>query len=183
MEKINSFKKWLVALLLAFVLPAQAEVVMTDGSLVVYDPNETYVFSGTLGSDIFSIGFTLTDPFYSYTINLTMPNDMVGTAFWVLTGGIDGTGMHFKDGVLLAGESATVKMGPSDLASVTNPKTGWFSMANFDLPTPIAFGPAVSNDMFDVSAPIPEPSTWAMLLAGLGLVGFVAKRKVAAVGV
>jgi hypothetical protein len=26
-------------------------------------------------------------------------------------------------------------------------------------------------------APVPEPETWGMLLAGLGLVGFMARRK------
>jgi phage terminase large subunit-like protein len=29
----------------------------------------------------------------------------------------------------------------------------------------------------DVAAPIPEPETYAMLLAGLGLLGFMARRK------
>ncbi|WP_267874810.1 PEP-CTERM sorting domain-containing protein [Duganella aquatilis] len=30
---------------------------------------------------------------------------------------------------------------------------------------------------FDVPAPVPEPETYAMLLAGIGLVGFAAGRK------
>jgi hypothetical protein len=32
-------------------------------------------------------------------------------------------------------------------------------------------------------APVPEPETWVLLLAGLGLMGFVARRHRAAQGV
>lgn len=36
---------------------------------------------------------------------------------------------------------------------------------------------AVTSGYFGGSAPVPEPETYAMLLAGLGLVGFAARRK------
>jgi hypothetical protein len=31
--------------------------------------------------------------------------------------------------------------------------------------------------MFTIGAPIPEPETYALMLAGLGLLGFMARRK------
>lgn len=38
-------------------------------------------------------------------------------------------------------------------------------------------GTQVTSGYFGGSVPVPEPETYAMLLAGLGLVGFVARRK------
>ena len=38
--------------------------------------------------------------------------------------------------------------------------------------------PVASGEIFQVGvAPVPEPETYAMLLAGLGLLGFVARRR------
>ena len=34
-----------------------------------------------------------------------------------------------------------------------------------------------AGDLGDYTAPVPEPDSWAMLMAGLGLVGFVARRR------
>lgn len=51
--------------------------------------------------------------------------------------------------------------------------------ANFAL-TPASLGPSWATGRVDVSltvSPIPEPETWAMLLAGLGLVGLQLRRK------
>ena len=36
---------------------------------------------------------------------------------------------------------------------------------------------ASATDLAGYLAPVPEPETYAMLLAGLGLVGFMARRK------
>ena len=35
----HNFTNWLMAVLLAFALPAQAVVIMTDGSIEIYDPS------------------------------------------------------------------------------------------------------------------------------------------------
>jgi len=32
-------------------------------------------------------------------------------------------------------------------------------------------------DLAGYTAPIPEPESWAMLLSGLGLLGFIARRR------
>jgi hypothetical protein len=37
-------------------------------------------------------------------------------------------------------------------------------------------------DFYSSAAPVPEPETYAMMLAGLGLLGFVARRRKAARG-
>lgn len=37
--------------------------------------------------------------------------------------------------------------------------------------------PVAAGEIFQVAAPIPEPETYAMMLAGLGFIGFSAKRK------
>lgn len=42
-------KKLMLATLLALALPAQADVAWTDGMLVTYDPNETYIPGGSWG--------------------------------------------------------------------------------------------------------------------------------------
>lgn len=52
-------------------------------------------------------------------------------------------------------------------------------MANFDLPSPIAFGLEVPDSLIGevTSAPVPEAETWAMMLTGLGLLGLAARRR------
>lgn len=175
-------KKLMLATLLALSLPVQAEniVVMTDGMLVTYDPLVTYVPSGTLeSSDIFSIGFSYTNPTYSNTINLSAPADMPGELLWGLSSKINGEGLLIAGGSLTAGESDTIGMGGFPTASVTSPRIEWFSMANFDLPSPIAFGLEVPDSLIGevTSAPVPEAETWAMMLTGLGLLGLAARRR------
>jgi hypothetical protein len=173
---LKFLQAFVAAVSLSLALPAQATVVMTDGMLVTYDPNETYVPSGTLGPDIFSIGWIYTDPTYSNTITLTMPSTLVGQMLWAVTSGIDGTGISSFGGSLMAGESEVVTMGNFGVASVDNPATSYFSMAAFDMPEPIAFGPTVGGELIDIPA-VPEPETWAILLAGLVLVGLMARRR------
>lgn len=166
----------------------RAEVVMTDGTLAVYNPLETYVPAGTLGPDIFSIGWTYTSPTFSNIIELQMPPDLIGQMLWAVTAGKDATGLTYNGGSLLAGESVSVIMGGELFATASNPISQWFSMAAFDMPSPIAFGPNIPNGPISfpgvedpgsggggIANPVPEPSTWALLLFGLGLVGFLAK--------
>ncbi|MBP6881772.1 MAG: PEP-CTERM sorting domain-containing protein [Candidatus Pacebacteria bacterium] len=187
-------KKLIASIFTGFMLVAgvaQATVIMTDGSLEVYDPNETYVPSGTLGSDIFSIGWIYTNPSYANDINLIMPSDMVGKMLWAVTSGINATGLSYFGGSLLAGESDVVPMGHFLLASSSRPFTEWFSMANFDIPSPIAFGPTVEDGLIDfpgsdlggdtgggvIPSPVPEPSTMALISIGLLVVTMVARRR------
>ncbi len=168
---------------------ASAVVVMTDGTLVVYDPNETYVAEGVLGPapagriSSFSIGWTYTNPTYSNYVALTaVPDDLIGYLLWDLTAGMDASGLLFDGGYLLAGESDVAVLGGFPTASEENPRTMWFSMVAPDMPTSIAFGPNVNNSL--LTTPVPEPASVFLMLAGLGMVGFMVKRrKFATVGV
>jgi hypothetical protein len=198
LKKINCFKRWLVAVLFVLALPAQAAVIMTDGTLETYNPNETYIPSGTLGPDIFSIGWVLTDPTHALTINLAIPNDLVGEMWWYVTGGIDATGMAFYGDVMEAGESASIPIGPGDLNTPQNPGTVWFSMAAPDMASPVSFGTGAGEDLISLSDPVgnggdtgngngngngdnnpvPEPPILFLLAGGLlTMMGFTAERK------
>ncbi len=177
MNILRNVRNWLVVLMLGIASSAQAVVVMTDGTLVTYDPTETYIPSGVIGgSEIFSIGWIYTSPTYSNSINLSAPSDLVGQLEWALSAGIDATGLRFDDGVLLAGESDAITIGPTLTASLTNPVTAWFSMAAFDMPTPVAFGPTVGGDLISLPA-VPEPSTAWMFAVALFAVAAIARRK------
>lgn len=169
---------------------ASAVVVMTDGMLAVYDPNETYVPEGVFGPapagriSSFSIGWTYTDPSYSNFVVLTASDNLVGEILWGLTSGFDGSGLYTVTGELSAGESDVIQIGPAQTASVSNPLTVWFSMVAPDMPISIAFGPSIDNGLLTTTPAIPEPASIFMMLAGLGLIGFVVKRrKFATVGV
>ena len=58
--------------------------------------------------------------------------------------------------------------------------TGTTSSLSFDSQTNSAFGAAIDNVRVSVdgtTAPIPEPETYALMLAGLGVMGFAARRR------
>jgi hypothetical protein len=55
----------------------------------------------------------------------------------------------------------------SALCNVTG---GAFSCSGFE-------GSRTPGEQFILSAPVPEPETYAMMLAGLGLMGFIARRR------
>lgn len=175
----HNFTNWLMAVLLAFALPAQAVVIMTDGSIEIYDPSETYIPSGTLGQgDVFSIGWIYTDPTYGNKLTLQEPGDLPeGYMGWALSEERDGEGKLFSFGTLSEGEKVTVTMGLFSEASEGNPFTQWFSVVASRRPSPIVFGPGFTDDTIialpsdDVVSPIPEPSILALL--GIGLLAVV----------
>ena len=58
--------------------------------------------------------------------------------------------------------------------------TGASSTVSFDSQTNSAFGAALDNVRVSVdgtTAPIPEPETYALMLAGLGVMGFAVRRR------
>lgn len=96
-------------------------------------------------------------------------NRNVSLTSLVLSGGslsnavTDSTPYTFSFSGLLAGTYSLIVNG-----SVTGPSTGAF---------PSGYGIAVGTTQSAVAAPVPEPETLAMLAMGMGVVGFVARRR------
>ena len=103
----------------------------------------------------------------SATINLNG-----ATSFSFLWGSPDPTNKITIDGMEYTGLSLL-----SDTANSQNANTQWVTvtdatgMSNFTISTgQIAFEMAIAN-------PVPEPDTYALMLAGLGAMAFVARRR------
>lgn len=54
--------------------------------------------------------------------------------------------------------------------------TGYGNVVSFTLAGSVSWA-FIALDNLEVAAPVPEPETYAMLLAGLGLLGFIARRR------
>ena len=99
--------------------------------------------------------------------------DLAGaTSFSFLWGSPDATNMIEIDGVSFTGNGSL-----GALANSSNANTRWATftsetgMHDFSITTgTVAFEIAVTN-------PVPEPETYALMLAGLGAIGFVARRR------
>jgi PEP-CTERM motif len=172
MNKI--FKSMLIAVLFSVVLPAQAAV-------------QNYSFSGVLDSgDYVGESFAGAFSFDDATIDasgldianlLSFDISLLGTNY-DLTHVLGTPDVSFQDGSLL---------GLSLNFDTTTPQIG-FTFIPGSLDTSDAFVAydtssfgisGTGNVSYVLTAPIPEPETYAMLLAGLGLVGFMgAKRKI-----
>lgn len=100
----------------------------------------------------------------SYTFNYTALFEGSGQlATWSLTGGATLSG-SVNSNVTFAGSTFTASAAPVviSFSGVGNGnKNRWVEISDVTL----------------VAAPVPEPETYAMMAAGLGIVGFVARRR------
>ena len=73
------------------------------------------------------------------------------------------------------GNAAAVTLAGTWLATLAAQNTGNWSFTVLDSAT-VHGGQSATQDLL-VAIPVPEPSTYALLLAGLGMVGFIARRR------
>jgi hypothetical protein len=99
--------------------------------------------------------------------------DPVGAIAQVSTAGDIHTHIDFT----IAGEGATAAA-----AYLITLEIGAPDMAGYSTPFYLAFNSGLDEEVFEgavgtLLAPVPEPGTWAMLAAGLGLIGVMRRRR------
>ncbi len=195
MNIVTSFQKWLVALLLAFTLPAQAAVIsVTDGFVGVYEPTNTYVPTGQIGPDFFSFKFLFTNPDHSFEVTIQAPDDLLGSLEYAVTSGLDFAGLQYFGDLLTAGQSATFEMGGIAGTTPAIQVGQSLTLRALGVTTPYLIGasddPIITgtigseagngngNDNGNGTNPVPEPPIMLLLAGGLlTMLGFTAERK------
>jgi len=166
----KTLRNTLIAALLFAAIPAQAAI-------------QNYNFSGAMDSGFynnqsFSGSFSFDDVGLTGTglelvnlssLNLSFLNSVFGQADAVVTPDV-----AFQDGVLL-GLEWTVEQPQLQFTFVAGFADASDAFIAYD--TPLGFSGAGSVTYAVATAPVPEPETYAMMLAGLGLMGFSARRK------
>lgn len=174
---MNTIKGFFVAAMAAVSFSASATVIMTDGSLEMYNPSETYVPQGVLGPapegrwSSFSMGWIYSDPDYLNILTIQMPSDLIGSMEWIVSSAFDGFGIRYADGFLTAGQRVDLPMGGAPAATATSLFPEFFSMRAQQQIPPIAFGPVTTDtgNGGDPPNPNPVPEPDALALVGLGL--------------
>lgn len=166
-------------------LPAQALTLNFSGSGVVQGPAQAPpLFTGlTIGPTDASYTF---DAQAGWTINVLFGGILTPTGGY--EGSMSGTFARGADSLAFTGTQSTALLGqPIALVYTITGGTGTFAgytgsgssnvtlLGNpLGLPTPVPF--LENNGVLNLT-PIPEPGTWALWLAGLGLGGLVARRR------
>jgi len=137
-----------------------------DADLYSWDSYNPVTTTGTGYFDAFVVTVSTTGYYWN-----SAPSDPVtaSASTWVWGG------TNWNDGILDSYISAPG--GPLDMVSISGPATNYYVSVVLDtksLPQSDSLHPSWGS--FHVT-PIPEPETYAMLLAGLGLMGFVARRR------
>lgn len=123
---------------------------------------DTYTFSIDSGAN--GVGGV-----FDFDLSLGMHLDLTSVS---LTGGslssalVDNTPLSFSFGSLAAGTYNLVVKGVASGNSL-----GWFD------PLGVGYGGKLTTTPAQVSAPVPEPESIAMMALGLGVMGFVARRR------
>jgi PEP-CTERM motif len=179
---------------------SQATDTFADLSTIVATPSPitrtvgAYKYTATAPLNFFA-GGTPANPF------LSTNNSADTITFNTFTGGVSALGGNFfasdVDGNFLAGDitiSATDSSGTvtqTIVSATTNSFLGFVSTGNLTTvslfsppgPTPARF-PSVDNLVLAVTAvsPVPEPQAYISMMVGLGLLGFIRRRRAAKEG-
>ncbi|WP_310476064.1 PEPxxWA-CTERM sorting domain-containing protein [Sandarakinorhabdus sp.] len=107
-----------------------------------------------------------------YSLSFLLSGDNRPGQAYVLTGGIAGLSFTVNGTVGAAGTN------PGSLLTYGFTATSSSHLLSFGQTSVSDGSPIIDNISIDtVGAAIPEPASWAMLLAGFGLVGFAARRR------
>lgn len=142
----------------------------------------------TSGQDRIQLTFVTDAPAaYAYAVGHTQEGPAFGVA-------VDPVARHMFGPITPMGTLRTTRIGSAvtmqylnnsdnwvTLQTGSDTRNMWVTLDNFIFQSFTA-GSSVVIDNFSItadqfSAPIPEPETWALLLAGFGLVGFAARRR------
>lgn len=153
-----------------------------------------WTISGSSVDMVGPLGWTASDGSWSIDLNGVGPGillqtfDTVAGASYLVTFDIGGNfygGSTTKIGSVTAGSSSLSLSFDDTLSTVSN--MGWISKSFTFVATGSSTTLRFSSDMsgsaglaldnVSVTAAVPEPETYAMLIAGLGLLGFAARRR------
>jgi PEP-CTERM motif len=115
-------------------------------------------------------------PDETYTFSIADPGTVSGKAFSLPLGSLYGTSFF---GVTLRDASSTVvghDFSPANGFSFANLSAGSYSL-NFFGKTTGSLGAVYAGVIASETAPVPEPHTYALMMAGIGVVGFVVARR------
>lgn len=170
----NTIKHLLIAALFSAVLPAQAAVqnYTFDGAI------DSGIYLGQSFSGSFSFDDATVDNFGSDVVSLLSFNMSFLNTGWTLA---NATGyptvepdVSFQDGSFLGLSISfdTSEVGFSIIPGFSNEFDSFITTA-----TPQGLEAGSGNVVYSQTAAIPEADTYAMLLAGLGVMGAVARRR------
>ena len=158
---------------------SQSKPMLGSAAAPQLDLNFTATSSGTAGNVFLytsDTGFTLGSGSALLTLGGTNSGGS-GTVTGRAWGGTSNTALQFSGANLIS--SLVGLTGPTFAGSVTSPFTSVVNPYSLTIGAQItraSAGTTTGNLNLQVSA-IPEPSTWATVLMGAALVGFVARRR------
>lgn len=172
---MNKSKAILSALALAAAsFGAQAADISHPEEMLTWDADNTVFFGANFGSR--NAGNTFTD---KYSFSTSVAGTLTGDVWSI--GGSDVTGLSINDFSLY--DAGGKLLGATQLSS-GNVDNWNFSYANlaagsyYVLISGSALGNGAAKYTADLAlAPVPEPETYAMMLGGLGLLAFTARRR------
>ncbi len=108
-----------------------------------------------------------------YTLSFLLSGDNIPGSDYVLNGSI--AGLSFSVG----GTDGVSGSNPGTLLSYNFIATGTQHLLSFDEASETAASPIIDNILISTvgEGAVPEPSTWALLLTGFGMVGFASRRR------